>query len=110
MYSNSSSLADLNFHSVSGLYKNFTRMSPCEFEFLINLIGKKISKKDTAFRKAISVQERLAMTHPSIGLFISFASSSHASGFLILFKCIGCFGSQIISFLLQSLINSMTFS
>ena len=58
----SSLLADSNFQSVSGLYKNFTRMSPSEFEFLINLIGEKISKKDTAFRKAISVQERLALT------------------------------------------------
>jgi len=30
-------------------------MSPSEFEFLIILIGEKISKKDTAFRKARSV-------------------------------------------------------
>jgi len=37
-------------------------MSPSEFEFLINLIGEKMLKKDTAFRKAISVQERLALT------------------------------------------------
>jgi hypothetical protein len=37
-------------------------MSPSEFEFLINLIGEKISQKDTAFRKAISDQERLALT------------------------------------------------
>jgi hypothetical protein len=29
--------------------------------FIINLIGEKISKKDTAFRKAISVQERLGL-------------------------------------------------
>jgi len=62
VYSGSSLLADLNFQLVSGLYKNFTRMSPSEFEFLINLIGEKISQKDTAFRKAISVQERLALT------------------------------------------------
>ena len=62
MYSSSGLLTDLNFQSVSGLYKNFTRMSPSESEFLINLTGHKISKKDTAFRKAISVQERLAQT------------------------------------------------
>ena len=62
VYSGSSLLADWNFQSISGLYKNFTGMSPSEFEFLINLIGEKISKKGTAFRKAISVQERLALT------------------------------------------------
>ena len=40
MYSGSSLLADLNFQSVSGLYKNFIIMSPSEFEFLINFIEK----------------------------------------------------------------------
>ena len=99
MYSGSSLLADLNFHSVSGLDKNLTRMSPSEFEFLINLIREKLSKKYTAFRKAISVQERLALTLSKTGLFFSFPSTSHASCFLILLKCIGCFGSHIISFL-----------
>ena len=62
VYSGSSLLADWNFQSVSGLYKNFTRMSSSEFEILINLIGEKIPKNDTAFRKAISVQESLALT------------------------------------------------
>jgi hypothetical protein len=37
VYSGSNLLADLNFQSVSGLCENFTRMSPSEFEFLINL-------------------------------------------------------------------------
>jgi len=45
VYSDSSLLADLNFQSVSELYKNFTRMSPSEFEFLINLIEKKSRKR-----------------------------------------------------------------
>jgi len=45
VYSGSSLLADLNFQPVSGLYKNFTRMSPSEFEFLINLIGEKNLEK-----------------------------------------------------------------
>jgi hypothetical protein len=55
-YSGSSLLADLDFQSVSGLCKNFTGMSPSKFEFLVNLIGEKFWKKNTAFRKAISVQ------------------------------------------------------
>jgi len=62
VYSGSSLLAGLNFQPVSELYKNFTRMSPSEFEFLINLIGGKMSKKDTALRKAISVPESLELT------------------------------------------------
>jgi len=45
VYSGSSLLEDLNFQHVSGLYKNYSRVSPSEFEFLINLIGEKISKK-----------------------------------------------------------------
>jgi hypothetical protein len=36
-------------------------MSPDEYEFLIQLIGEKILKKGTAFRKAICVQESLAL-------------------------------------------------
>ena len=44
-YSGSSLLADLNFQSVGELCKDFTRTFPSEFEFLINLIGEKISKK-----------------------------------------------------------------
>jgi hypothetical protein len=77
VYSGSSLLADLNFQSVSGLYKNFTRMSPSEFEFLINLVGEKFSKKDTAFRKAISFQERLALTLRFDKFYDTFLSPLH---------------------------------
>jgi hypothetical protein len=38
VYSASSLLADLNYQSVTRLYKNFTIMSPTEFEYLIRLI------------------------------------------------------------------------
>ena len=62
VYCGPSLLAELNFQSVSGLYENFSGMTPSEFEFLIYWIWEKISKKDTAFRKTISVQERLART------------------------------------------------
>ena len=45
VYKGSSLPADFNFKSVSGLYKNFTRMSPSEFYILINLIGEKNIEK-----------------------------------------------------------------
>ena len=45
VYSGSSLLEDWNFQSVSGLCKNFTRMSTSVLKFLINLIGEKISKR-----------------------------------------------------------------
>jgi hypothetical protein len=45
VYSGSSLLADLNFQPVSELYKNFTKMTPSEFEFLINFIGGKNLEK-----------------------------------------------------------------
>ena len=77
VYSGSSLLEDLNFQSVSGLYSNFPRMSPSEFEFLINLIGEKFSKKDTVFRKAISIQERLAPTLRFDKFYDTFLSPQH---------------------------------
>jgi hypothetical protein len=67
VYSGSSLLADWNFQSVSGLYQNFTRMSPSEFELLINLIGEKISKNDTAFRKATAVQVKVSTDATFLG-------------------------------------------
>jgi len=52
VYSSSSLLADLNFQSVSGLYKNFTRMSPSEFEFSINSIGEKNLQKGHSIQES----------------------------------------------------------
>jgi hypothetical protein len=37
-------------------------MPSADSEFLINLISPKIMKKDTAYRAAVPVQERLAVT------------------------------------------------
>jgi hypothetical protein len=52
-------------------------MSPSEFEFVINLIGEKISKKDTAFKKAVSVRERLALTLRFDKFYDTFLSPLH---------------------------------
>nr|CAH7725731.1 unnamed protein product [Callosobruchus chinensis] len=46
----------------SGHLKNSTRMTAEDFERLIILVGPKISKMDTKFRKAIPVEDRLAIT------------------------------------------------
>jgi hypothetical protein len=43
-------------------FKTFCRMSPSDFEALINLVGPKIAKADSTFQKAIPVAERLALT------------------------------------------------
>lgn len=53
---------NLQQQEISGQYRNFIRMSSIDFEYLINLIGPKISKQDINYRKAIPVQERLAVT------------------------------------------------
>lgn len=37
-------------------------MSSADFEYLINLMGHRINKKDTNYRQAIPVKERLAIT------------------------------------------------
>lgn len=51
-------LRDLSFQHVSGQYKNFTRMTPNDFENLLQKIGPAISKKETYMREPISVQDR----------------------------------------------------
>lgn len=43
-------------------FNNFNRMTAMDFEKLTCLIGPVISKKDTNYRKAIPVKERLAIT------------------------------------------------
>lgn len=44
------------------LFKNFTRMSKSDFEFLVNRIGPNIQRQDTNMRNAIPVTTRLAIT------------------------------------------------
>ncbi|XP_022182210.1 uncharacterized protein LOC111042026 [Myzus persicae] len=62
IYCGSTLINDLRSQEISGQFNNFIRMSSIDFEHLITLIGPKISRMDTTFRKAIPVQERLAVT------------------------------------------------
>ena len=59
-YSGSDLLCDLRVENLH--FRTFCRMSYSDFDALINLVGPRISKKDTSFRKAIPVAERLAVT------------------------------------------------
>nr|CAH7769890.1 unnamed protein product [Callosobruchus chinensis] len=58
----------------SGHLKNLTRMTAEDFERPIILVGPKISKMDTKFRKAIHVQDRLAITLRFLATGDSFTS------------------------------------
>jgi hypothetical protein len=52
-------------------------MSSNELEFLINLIGEKISKTDAAFRKVISVHKRFALALRFDKFYKAFLSPLH---------------------------------
>lgn len=43
-------------------YKNFVRITPSDFDFLVDKLAPLIQRHDTVMRKAISVGERLAVT------------------------------------------------
>ncbi|KAJ8882545.1 hypothetical protein PR048_014356 [Dryococelus australis] len=49
-YGGSTLMEDLRFRHVSVQYKNFMRVSPVDYEYLISLVGGKIAKKDTNLR------------------------------------------------------------
>jgi hypothetical protein len=76
-------------------------MSPSELEFLINSIGKKISKKDTAFRKAISVQESFALTLRFLASGDSYVSLQYL--FKISKQAISCIVPEVCEALVEKL-------
>lgn len=58
----------------SGKFLNFCRMSSEDFEIILTKIGPKIKKQDTNMRKAITIQERLAVTLRFLATGDSFVS------------------------------------
>lgn len=80
-----------------GSFKNFLRMASSDFEYLINEIGHKIGRKDTTFRDAIPVRERLAVTLR----FLASGDSYHSLSYL--FK----FSKQSISNIVPEVCNAL---
>ena len=54
-------LLSLEYRSGVG-FRNFFRIPSSTFETILNMIGPKIARQDTPFRKAIPAHERLAVT------------------------------------------------
>jgi len=65
------------------------------------LIGEKISKKDTAFRKAISVQERLALSLRFLASGDSYVSLQYL--FKISKKAVSCIVPEVCEALVEKL-------
>jgi hypothetical protein len=90
-HSGSDLLCDLRVENLH--FMTFCRMSYSDFDALISLVGPRISKKDTSFRKAVPVAERLAVTLRFLASGDSFTSLS------FLFKMSKQSISTIIQFL-----------
>lgn len=91
----------LKNQQISGHYKNFTRITPSDFEYLMNSIGPKIERKNTAFREALSVQDRLAVTLRYLATGDSFTSLQY------LFRISKQAISSIIPEVCQALIQAL---
>ncbi|KAB0804876.1 hypothetical protein PPYR_01846 [Photinus pyralis] len=87
----------------SGKCQNFCRMSPEDFELLMNKIGPKIEKKNTNMRQAISVTDRLAVTLRFLASGDSFTSLGY------LFKMSHQSISRIVPEVCQALIEVLKY-
>lgn len=84
-----------------GLFHNFCRMSPADFNVLLSLIERRISKSDTNFRKAIKPQEKLALTLRFLATGDSYASLKY------LFKISKSSIIQIIPAVCEAIIEAL---
>lgn len=57
-----------------GHFQNFVRMSSSDFSFILESIREKISRADTKFRRAVTAEERLAVTLRFLATGDSFTS------------------------------------
>ena len=89
---------DLNLEYRCGCgFKNFFQMKRSDFEVLLNLIAPKIKKEDTSFRRAISANERLAVTLR----FLATGDSYHSLSYM--FKI----STQVISIIIPNVCDAI---
>ncbi|XP_053982794.1 uncharacterized protein LOC128878533 [Hylaeus volcanicus] len=93
-------LDQLQMENGSG-FRNFSRMTRSDFEFLTNSIGAKIARKDTFFRQSISITDRLLITLRFLATRDSFQSLSYM--FRVSKQCI----SLIVPDVCEALIDAL---
>lgn len=87
--------------TASSLFTNFTRVCNEDFELLISLIGPTISKQDTNYRNAISVNDCLAVTLRFLATGDSYTS------LMYLFKISKQSISKIVPKVCEALVNAL---
>ena len=85
----------------SYLFKNFTRMSKSDFEFLLNAIGPRITKRDTNMRSSIPITTRLAITLRFVATGDSYRTLMYL--FKVHFSSICCIVPEVCEALIESL-------
>lgn len=95
-------LKDLLADKTSGFFKNFTRMSEEDFFLLLDCIKPRIERQDTSYRKAISAEERLALTLRFLATGDSFTSLQY------LFKVSKQLISEIVPEVCQAIIECLS--
>lgn len=78
-------------------------MSSTDFENLLQIVGPRVAKKDTHFRKAIPVQDRLAVTLRFL------ASGDSYSSLQYLFKISKQAISRIVPEVCSALVNGLKY-
>lgn len=83
------------------LFKNFTRMSPVDFHYLLDLVRPQITKEDTVMREAVPADIRLAVTLRYLATGDSFCSLSYL--FHISNQCISTIVCETVTALVKVL-------
>lgn len=94
-------MAELKLEDGSG-FRNFLRMTTCDFEELLQMIGPKIARIDTKYRPAISPSIRLAVTLRFL------ASGDSYTSLMYTFKISKQSISSIVPETCEALIQSLT--